>query len=313
VGGSTQRVLVGAAALLFGLVADVVVVAALGSGGGSAVKTSGLNPGSATTNPPPPPRGSFVLAREAGSLAVALAVESNRRLTATVLGPSGGADTKLALRFGVGGKTLAAEPCGPGCYRAAVPAGLPLRQVQVLLPGERVAFKVPAGVRPAQRIVSHASRVFRDLNSLVYVESLRSDPTHELVTTWTLSAPDRVAYRIRGGASAVVIGKQRWDRTTPHAHWVRSSQIPPLQVPQPTWGDAFSNAHLLGTARIGGRPVWVVSFVNSSIPAFFTAWIDQSSYRTLQLRMTAAAHFMFHRYTEFDRPVSIKPPVSGSS
>ena len=87
-----------------------------------------------------------------------------------------------------------------------------------------------------------------------------------------------------------------------------SSQIPPLQVPTPTWGSHVSNAELLGTARVGGRPVWVVSFVNSSIPAFFTAWIDQSSYRTLQLRMTAAAHFMFQRYTAFNRPVRIVPP-----
>lgn len=306
--GGTQRFLVGAAALLAGLVTVVVVVAALGSGGGSAVKTSGLNPGSATANPPAPPRGSFVLAREAGSLAVALAVGPNRRLTATVLGPSGGADTKLPLRFRVGGKTLAAEACGPGCYRAVVPVGLPRRQVQVLLPGQRAVFMLPARVRPAQRIVSRASRVFRDLKSLVYVESLRSDPRHGLVTTWTIAAPDLVSYRIHGGASAVVIGKQRWDRTTPDARWVRSSQIPPLQVPQPTWGDAFSNAHLLGTAHIGGRPVWVVSFVNSSIPAFFTAWIDQSDYRTLQLRMTAAAHFMFHRYMQFDGPVRIVPP-----
>ena len=89
--------------------------------------------------------------------------------------------------------------------------------------------------------------------------------------------------------------------------------MPPLQVPTPTWGSGVSNAHLLGRARVGGRPVWVVSFANPSIPAFFTAWVDRQSYRTLQLRMTAAAHFMFHRYTEFDRPVSIKPPVSGSS
>ena len=306
--GGTQRFLVGAAALLAGLVTVVVVVAALGSGGGSAVKTSGLNPGSATTNPPPPPRSSYVLAREAGSLAVALAVEPDRRLTATVLGPSGGPDKKLPLRFRVGGKTLASEPCGPGCYRAAVPVGLPLRQVQVVLPGQRAVFKLPAGIRPAQRIVSRASRVFRALKSVVYVESLRSDPTHALVTTWTLATPDLVSYRIHGGASAVVIGKQRWDRTTPHSRWVRSAQVPPLQVPQPAWGNDFSNAHVLGTARVAGRPVWVASFVNPSIPAFFTAWIDQRSYRTLQLRMTAAAHFMFHRYTAFNRSVRIVPP-----
>ena len=82
----------------------------------------------------------------------------------------------------------------------------------------------------------------------------------------------------------MVIGRRRWDRTAPGKRWVRSPQVPPLQVPTPTWGSDVSNAHLLGTARVGGRPVWVVSFANPSIPAFFTAWIDRQSYRTRQLR-----------------------------
>ena len=65
---------------------------------------------------------------------------------------------------------------------------------------------------------------------------------------------------------------------------------------------------MLAATRLGGRPVWVVSFVNPTIPAWFTAWVDRGSYRTLQLRMTAAAHFMFHRYVAFDRPLRIEPP-----
>jgi hypothetical protein len=79
-------------------------------------------------------------------------------------------------------------------------------------------------------------------------------------------------------------------------------------VPQPTWGDVAIDAHVIGTARVAGRPVWVVSFVNPTTPAWFTAWIDRRSYRTLQLRMTASAHFMFHRYESFDRPLRIRPP-----
>jgi len=309
VAGRTQRTLVSAAALLAGLVTVVVVVAWLGTGGGSSVAT-GPAPGAAQGVPPPPPAGSTVLAEEAGSYGVALAAQP-RRVTAIVLSPSGGAASGLTVRFRVGGRALAATPCGPGCYRAAVQARP--RLVEVLFGKQRASFRLPAASRPATATVSRATHVFRSLRSLVYVESLSSDPTHRLVTTWTLGAPDRVAYRIHGGASAVVIGKRRWDRTAPGQRWVRSSQVPPLQVPTPTWGSGVSNAQLLGTARLAGRPVWVVSFVNSSIPAFFTAWVDRQSYRTLQLRMTAAAHFMFHRYTEFDRPVSIKPPVSGSS
>ena len=307
--GRTQRTLVSAAALLAGLVTVVAVVAWLGTGGGSSV-TTGPPPGAAQGIPPPPPTGSLVLAEEAGSYAVALAAQPGR-VTATVLSPSGGPASRLALKFRAGGRTLTATPCGPGCYRAGV-QGRP-RLVEALFGKQHATFRLPVASRPANAIMNRATHVFQNLNSLVYVESLRSDPTHGLVTTWTLGAPDRVAYRIRGGASAVVIGKRRWDRTAPGKRWIRSAQVPPLQVPTPTWGSGVSNAHLLGTARVGGRPVWVVSFANPSIPAFFTAWVDRQSYRTLQLRMTAAAHFMFHRYTEFDRPVSIKPPASGSS
>jgi len=288
-----------------GLVTVIVVVAWLGTGGGSSVST-GPPPGAAQGIPPPPPAGSVVLAREAGSYAVALAAQP-RRVTAIVLSPSGGAASGLAVRFRAGGRTLAATPCGPGCYRADVearPGG-----VAVLFGKQRATFKLPAASTPAAAIVSRATRVFRNLRSLVYVESLSSDPTHRLVTTWTLSAPNRVAYRIRGGASAVVIGRRRWDRTAPGKPWVRSPQLPPLQVPTATWGSDVSNAHLLGTARVDGRPVWVVSFANPSIPAFFTAWIDRKSYRTRQLRMTAAAHFMFHRYLRFNAPVRISAPA----
>jgi hypothetical protein len=150
--------------------------------------------------------------------------------------------------------------------------------------------------------------VFRRLRSLVYVESLRSGPTGGIVTTWRLAAPDRVTYQIRGGASAVVIGRKRWDRDEPGGRWRRSSQLPPLEVPQPAWGDVAVDAHVLGAADVGGRPVWVVSFANPTVPAWFTVWIDRATYRTLRLRMTAAAHFMFHRYSGFDRPLRIRPP-----
>jgi hypothetical protein len=54
--------------------------------------------------------------------------------------------------------------------------------------------------------------------------------------------------------------------------------------------------------------VWVVSFANPSTPAWFTAWIDRSTYRPLRLRMTAAAHFMTHDYVAFNRPLRISPP-----
>jgi hypothetical protein len=294
------------AILVAGLVVGAVALTLLDSGHGSLVQAPTVKPAAVA---PPPPAGALVLAQEAGSRAVALAVGQGARprLTATVLGSSGDPASGLALSFRVGAVPLAARSCGPGCYAASAPRGA-VRRVQVVLPGGGVTFRIPAAPQPAAAIVARAARVFRGLRSLVYVESLRSSPKTGLLTTWRLKAPNEVTYNIRRGASAVIIGRTRWDRDSPGAPWRRSQQIPALDVPQPTWGDVATNAHVLGTGLVDGRPVWIVSFANPTTPAWFTASIDRRTYRTLRLRMTAAAHFMRHRYLAFDRPVTIRPP-----
>jgi hypothetical protein len=236
---------------------------------------------------------------------VALAV-GRGKLTATVLDSSGEPLSGLDLTFVTGARTIRARPCGPGCYSAAAPR--PAR-VEVRPGGSRpVAFDVPAQSKPAAAIVARAARATRRLRTLVYVEALRSGPTGGLLTTWTLKAPDEVEYRIRGGAQAIVLGERRWDRDRPGAHWRRSQQLPALRVPQPAWGELATNAHLLGTGRVAGKPVWIVSFANPRTPAWFTVEIDRATSLPLRLRMTAAAHFMTHRYVAFDRPLTIRPP-----
>jgi hypothetical protein len=211
----------------------------------------------------------------------------------------------VKVSFRVAGSVLRGHPCGPGCYRAAVSASP--RRVDVVVPGGSASFRFPSAVRPGSKIVSRAERAFRGLRSLVYVESLRSGPTGGIVTTWSMSKPDRLTYKIHGGAAAVVIGRRRWDQTKPGGNWAES-QSSLLHVPAPTWGGGVTNARVLGSGAVNGRPVWIVSFVTPSVPAWFRAWIDKRSYRTLQLRMTAAGHFMFHRYTEFNAPLKIVPP-----
>jgi hypothetical protein len=307
----SQRVFVVAGSILVaGVVAVVVLVSRFDSRHGSLVAP--IRPPAANVEGPPrPPHGALVLAREDGTRAVALAVGQGPRprLTATVLDSTGDARSGLPVSFRIGaGGPLPARSCGRGCYTADTPSGVRLRRVEVVLPGNPVAFQVPASTRPAAAIVARASRVFRRLRSLVYVESLRSGPRGGILTTWRLRAPNEVTYDIREGASAVVIGRTRWDRDRPGGRWTRSQQLPPLRVPQPSWGDVAVNAHVLGTARVAGRPVWVISFANPTVPAWFTVWIDRVTYRTLRLRMTAAAHFMFHRYVGFDRPLVIRPP-----
>jgi hypothetical protein len=293
----------GGAVLAAGLLAGIAALFLVSSHGGSAVAPTQIQQNTSAAAPPPP-RGAVVLAEEAGSRAVALAVQ-RKALTATVLASSGGPESGLNVSFRVAGTTVRARSCGPGCYRAAV-AGLP-RLVEVSLPGGSASFRVPASTRPGTAIVEHAMRVFRDLRSLVYVESLRSGPSGGLLTTWRMSAPDQLSYQIHDGAAAVVIGTRRWDRARPGAKWV-ASQSTVLHVPAPTWSNDVVNAEVLGSSTVNGRPTWIVSFATPSVPAWFTAWIDKRSYRTLQLRMTAAGHFMFHRYTEFNAPLKIRPP-----
>jgi hypothetical protein len=292
--------------LLVGLIVGAVVLTHLDSGSGSLVQPTQVGPAQDIAAPPPP--GAVVLAAEAGTRAVALAVSRGPRpkLTATVLAQTGDPASGLPLSFRVAGKTLAARACGSGCYTAVAPRKP--RRVDVVVSGKAVPFDLPATAPSAAAIVARAARVTRHLSSLVYVESLRSGPKGGLLTTWRLKAPSQATYDIRGGASAVIIGQTRWDRDRPGAPWRRSQQIPALSVPEPAWGSKAVNAHLLGTGRIGGKPVWIVSFVNPTTPAWFTAWIDRTTYRPLRLKMTAAAHFMRHRYVAFDQPLRITPP-----
>ena len=289
--------------LVLTAIAAVLAVLAAGCSSGPAVSQRSLAVG--VENPPPPPRGALVLGGESGSRAVALAVGKGR-LTATVLSPSGGPLSGLKVSFRAGSRLIPAKPCGLGCYSAA--ATRP-RQIELRLSGSRpVAFDIPARPRPAAAIVARAGRVTRALKSLVYVELLRSGPTGGLLTTWSMKAPNEVEYRIRGGADAIVLGTRRWDRDGAGKRWRRSQQLPALRVPQPAWGSTATNAYVLGEGRVAGRPVWVVSFANPTTPAWFTAWIDRATYRPLRMRMTAAAHFMTHRYLAFNQPLTIAPP-----
>ena len=299
-----MKLALGAAALLvLGGAIAAVAVAWRGSGGGSPVATAPLTVG--VSHPASPPPGAVVVAAESGNRAVALAV-GHGRLTATVLAASGSPQGGLSVSFRLGARVLKATPCGAGCYTAA--ASHPSRVEVRASGGPPVSFRIPARPRPAAAIFRRATAVYRGLHSLVYFESLRSTPTGGLDTRWEMEAPNRFAYKIKGGASGIVIGDRRWDQTKPGGAWTRPQQTTPSRMPVPPWIDRAQNAYVLRTGRVDGRPVWVVSFAKPTVPEWFTAWIDQKNYRTLRLRMTAASHFMFHRYVEFNGPLKIVPP-----
>ncbi len=267
-----------------------------------------------------PPVAAFTLGREADDLAAGLGATprgGRLRLTATIVDGNGkgtaGLNLAFRLRTTSGETEVAGTPCGPGCYRADPPLrghpGVVLVRLQRLGRSPltlRYPFPDQWPPRPATAIARRATAVFDQLRSVVIRERLASNATQALNTVWTLQAPDRLAYRIADGSQAVVIGSRRWDRE-PGGRWQRSA-ISPLRQPAAVWGRPPRQAALIGSRRIGGHETWLVSFLDPTVPAWFTVAVDKRTFRPLELRMVAPAHFMHHQYSRFDQAPPIVPP-----
>jgi copper transport protein len=239
----------------------------------------------------PPP---IVQAGESGDLAVALSVRpAGAELVA--LGPDGRRAAGLAVTIG----GVSASSCGSGCYGAS---GSFVGEVPVSVDGRKLVFRFPARARPAGALVARATRAFRSLQSVDYLERLASSPRDKVVAEFTLERPDRLEYRIRGGADGIIIGSRRWDRAR-GGKWVPSPQDPTSQ-PDPIWAGHVENAYLLETTPT----TYVVSFLKPTGPAWFTLRLDRRTFRPRSLRMTAPAHFMTHSYTTFNAAPKIRAP-----
>lgn len=253
-----------------------------------------------------------VLAAQDNDLAVGLALtpRSGDKVDAraTVLGFNG-PQSGLNLSF----NREHATACGPGCYGATVSG--PPKRLAVRLSGPGHPLKTLHFTGPAQwpapaalDIVRRSEAAINELQTLVVRSHLASDAKHAVTTTYKMVAPDRLAYVNTDGSASVIIGNRRWDRSAAGAKWRSSPQVPALRQPAPFWPPGITNARVLRSDRVGGKPAWVVSFLDPATPAWFTAWIDRASYRTLRLEMVATAHFMRDRDGPFDAPLRVEPP-----
>jgi hypothetical protein len=250
---------------------------------------------SASGPPPLPAKGMVVQAREDGVNAVALAVHQPGA-EVVVLGPDGNGVNGLSVQIA----GTQARSCGAGCYGAFI---RPARRIVVTVDGRTLVFRIPAKLRPAGSVVARATAAFRRLRSVDYVERLASSPRNRVVADFTLERPNRLEYRIRRGASGIIIGARRWDRL-PGGKW-QSSQQEPGPQPEPLWAGHVTNAYLLSSTP----STYVVSFMKPIGPAWFTVALNRRTFLPSTLRMTATAHFMTHRYTSFNAPRKIRPPV----
>jgi hypothetical protein len=251
---------------------------------------------------PVPPPGAVVFSREDGLDALALGVvpEGGSILAqVSVVGQQGTGVNGMRVSLG----SLAATSCGAGCYRATMQRP---RAIDVRVGGMRwlVTLPSPWPPRDAATLVARAAHVWRSLRSLAFNDRLASDPVHAVVSTWRAVAPDRLAYRIRGGYEAVIVGSHRWDRA-PHGRWVESPQSIPVSQPAPVWVTA-RDAHVVGeTPR-----AWRITFFDPRTPAWFAITVDKKTMHTLDLRMITTSHFMHERYGPFDAPLAVDPPTS---
>jgi hypothetical protein len=306
-------------AALAAVVAGVAAVV-VSSGSSSGVKLPHIPPAAVRSGTPPlPPHGALVLAQGHGDLAVALAARqagSSLRLTGTLVAGDGTGLTGMRVHFVVAGRQLsAATPCGAGCYASATRMGAPVRRVAIALSGRgrapsTVTFALPAHWPvSAAPLLRGAEREFKRLRSVVYNERLSSGPRVTSTSVWRTEAPDRLSYRTASGNAGVVIGRMRWDLVV-GGGWKRSAQNPPLVMPSPPWGAGAYDVNLLGGGRLGGRAVVRFSMFEPTTPAWYTVTLERSTLRTLNVSMTAAAHFMQDRYVAFDAPRQIRPPAS---
>lgn len=271
---------------------------------------------------PSPPNGAVVFARQDDDNVLALAATYNRAartlsLQSSLVGSDGvgvsGLRLDLAVRTASGRVSGArGAGCGPGCYATTVATDAPGRVTVTIGRGaqrRQFPFALP---RPwpdadATDLVRRSGRVWRNLRTLVWHERLAADPHHSISTVWRAVAPNRMSYRIAGGAEAIVIGSHRWDRESPNESWRRSSQEPELRQPVPFWSDV-RDAHVVGATMVRGHPAWRVTFFDPATPAWFSVLLDKQTLRTLELQMMATAHFMQHVYSAFNEPLQLRAP-----
>jgi hypothetical protein len=77
----------------------------------------------------------------------------------------------------------------------------------------------------------------------------------------------------------------------------------------PFWVNALDPS-VLASGDYAGKAAWHVSFFDPASPAWFSAWIERGTYRTLELDMVAASHFMHHVYGPFNAPIRVSPPAT---
>jgi hypothetical protein len=211
------------------------------------------------------------------------------------------------LRVELNGRIVQAEPCGQGCSRLSAPVLAGRASSLTVRHGtEAVSFNLPALLPPdGKDAFDKANRTMSALETFRFTERLSSGLGTTVNSTVDVEAPDRMRLRTRG-FSSVIIGQNRWDRGR-GTQWERSP-FPGLDVKDLLMWHQAKNPRAVRLLANGETEV--VAFGVKPVPAWFRLNVEPSG-RVTEAEMTAASHFMLHRYTDFDEGETIRAP-SGS-
>ena len=247
-------------------------------------------------------RDTLALAKHRRDLLVGLAARPGGPVDVAVVR----GDTPLsggAVRIAVDGRGVPTEACGTGCSRARadVLRGRPSR-VTVSAGSTPVSFLLPAALPASGRAAFDRARsTMAALRSYTFTERLTSGgPT--VFTHLAVQAPDRLSLRTNSGFRSVIIGRKRWDYLD--GRW-QETPFPGLKAREVLmWYDA-KNPRVV--RRLPDGDVQLAAYGLKPVPAWFRLTVQPSG-RVTEAEMTAPAHFMLHRYSDFDSAPAIEPP-----
>jgi hypothetical protein len=208
------------------------------------------------------------------------------------------------LRVELNGRVVRPQPCGQGCSRVSGPVLDGRSAFLTVRHGTQdVSFALPALLPPdGNRTFDKAGRTMSALETFRYSERLSSGLGTTVNSTIDVQAPDRMRLRTKG-FSSVIIGKNRWDRPA-GAQW-QQNPFPGLDVRDLLMWHQAKNPRIVKLS--GNGEAELVAFGLQPVPAWFRIDVQPSG-RVTEAEMTAASHFMLHRYSDFDEGAAVTPP-----
>ena len=246
--------------------------------------------------------GALVLGRHDGNLLVGIAALRGGPVEIAALR----AETPIAtdsLQIALEGQEVEAESCGRGCSRVGASVLAGERQSLTVRHGPNsVSFGLPAQVPPdGDAVFERALRTMDSLRSYRFTERLSSGRA-AIFTTIDVQAPNRLRLRTATGFASVIIGRRRWDFRG--GKWEQSA-FPGLDVREVLMWHEAENPRIVRRSKDG--TLELAAFGLQPVPAWFRLEVAPSG-RVVEAEMTAASHFMLHRYSDFDAGVKIEPP-----